>query len=266
MTSSPHGRIAVYSCLTNGYDRPLPPIDPVPGVDYILFTDRPEAPARGWQARPLAMAGDLSPALANRYHKLLPHKVLPNHAASIYLDSNIQVISSLAPLIEDVFGTGEEDLAVYVHPSRRTVQQEMESCLAAGRVRDPQALRDEVSAYRAEGFPDAGTLTGNSILMRRHLRPEVIAAMETWWQLVSEHSGRDQISLPYLRWKLGLRVRELTPHFSQASPYFRRYPHWSKAGPRAKALIWLAGQADQPGTVGRAARGLHQAVGGDYRT
>lgn len=257
------GPVAVYSCVTNGYDRVLPPLDPVPGVDHILFTDRPDVPVRGWQVRPLQMAEDLSPALANRYHKLLPHKVLPDHGASLYLDANIQIKASLAPLLDAVLAD-PAPFAVYAHPGRTTVAEEVASCLAADRVRDRDAIRAELEAYRAEGFPDAGTLTGNSILIRRHHDPRVIAAMETWWDLVARRSGRDQISLPYLRWKLDLPVQVLRPHFSIESPYFQRYPHWSRGGVRARAYIAVAAQMDRGGLAGQAARAAHALVGRSY--
>jgi hypothetical protein len=253
-------KIAVYTCITGGYDRILPPIDPVPGIDHILFTDRPEMPARGWQVRPLAPAAGADPALANRYHKLLPHAVLPDHDASLYLDANIRIKASLAPLFAEIFA-GPEHMAVYVHPSRRTIREECAACLAAGRVRDPEALRAEVAAYLADGFPDAGTLTGNSILIRRHQRPEIRAAMAAWWDLVSRHSGRDQISLPYLRWKRDLAVREIAPHFSLQSPYFQRYPHWSRGGPRARLYIALASRLDRGAPI----RLAHELVARSYR-
>lgn len=258
-------KIVVYSCVTNGYDKVLPPLDPVPGVDYILFTDRPDAVSRGWQARPIDLAEGLSPSLANRYYKLLPHRALPGYTASIYLDANIQIVSSLAPFIAEVFG-GDEDMVFFRHPSRTTVAEEMQACLAAKRVKDPGALKAEVADYAASGFPDAGNLTGNAILMRRHMRPAVIEAMEMWWDLVSTKSGRDQISLPYLRWKLATRDREIAPHFSLGSPYFKRYPHWPESGLRAKLYIRLAQQLDRGGPVGEAARLAHRLVGQSYGT
>ena len=237
--SKPAGTV-VYTCVTNGYDRVIPPADPVPGVDYILFTDRPEDRVTGWQVRPIAAVPDLPPALRNRYYKLLPHKVLPEYETSLYLDANIRITRSLGPLLDDVFGPDGADVTLFRHPLRDTVAAEMETCLTSGRVRDPEALRREYAAYRADGFPDTVQLTGNSILMRRHMRPAVIEAMTLWWDLVAAHSGRDQISLPYVRWKQGLDCRLITPHFSIQSPYFHRYPHWAACGLRGRAYVWSA--------------------------
>lgn len=260
MAETPPEPTAVYTCVTNGYDRLIPPAEPVPGVDYILFTDRPGDPAPGWQIREIDAVPDLDPGLRNRYYKLLPHKVLPDHTRSVYLDANIAIIASLAPLLADVFD-GRADFAVYAHPSRTTVAEEVAACLAASRVRNADRLKAEYAAYRDEGFPDTGGLTGNSILMRRHLEPSVSAFMELWWDLVSEGSGRDQISLPYLRWKMPIRDRVLSPHFSIASPYFHRYPHWSRAGRRARLYIDLAARRGQSPLY----RFAHSLVGLSYR-
>lgn len=237
---APPKRIAVYTCVTGGYDRVIPPAAPVEGVDHLLFTDTAGLTVPGWQTRPMPAAPGLSPALANRRVKLLPHQVLPDHDASVYLDANIRIRASLAPFLADVFGRGEE-MVLYRHPARQTVAEEMRVCLDTGRVRDPDALRREYAAYRADGFPDRpGDLSGNSILMRRHHAPRIVEAMALWWDLVAAHSGRDQISLPYVRWKLGLESRLIAPHFSIESPYFHRYPHWSGCGLRGKAYIWCA--------------------------
>lgn len=260
MTPTATPRRVIYTCVTNGYDRVIPPADPVPGVDYVLFTDRPDTDrVPGWQTRPIVTPEGLSPALRNRYYKLLPHKILPDHDESVYLDANIAITASLAPFLDDVFG-GPENMVLFANPKRDTVAAEAATCLETGRVRDPEALRAEVAAYAADGFPDDVGLTGNSILMRRHHAPEVAAAMEQWWDLVSAHSGRDQVSLPFVRWRLGLECRLIRPHFSIESPYFHRYPHWSHCGLRGRAYIWSAAHLDE----GALYRGLHALIAHSY--
>lgn len=254
---------AVYTCVTNGYDRVIPPRAPVPGVDHILFTDDPDRDATpGWITRPIdtGLDADLSPALRNRYYKLLPHKVLPDYATSVYLDANIAITASLAPFLVDVFG-GPENLSLFRHPSRTTVAAEMQACLDTGRVRNPDALRHEVAGYARDGFPDTVPLTGNSILARRHHAPDIVAAMDMWWDVLERGGGRDQISLPYVRWKLDLPVRVLTPHFSIESPFFLRYPHWTSSGRRGRAYI-AAARRQQDGWPFRVA---HALIGRSYR-
>ena len=258
MTGSP--RRVVYTCVTNGYDRVIPPVAPVPGVDYILFTDRPEADrVDGWITRAIKVPEGLSSSLSNRYYKLLPHKVLPEYDDSLYLDSNIAIIGSLAPFFDDVF-SGPENMMLYCHPVRDTVAAEAAVIAETGRSKAPEKLKGEIARYRADGFPDNLGLTSNPILARRHMAPEVIAAMDLWWDLLGEGSGRDQLSLPYVRWKLGLPVRVLAPDFTFGSPYFLRYPHWQTSGRRGRALVWAAQRKER----GQPWRLLHDLITRSY--
>ncbi|MBE3640525.1 hypothetical protein [Mangrovicoccus algicola] len=254
-------RRVVYTCVTNGYDRVIPPADPVPGVDYILFTDRPETDrVPGWITRGIETPEGLSPSLRNRYCKLLPHKILPDYGESLYLDANIAITGSLAPFFAEVFG-GPEDMALYVHPVRDTVEAEAAVIAATGRSKSPEKLEGEMARYRAEGFPDDLGLTSNPILARRHMVPEVIAAMEMWWDLLGQGSGRDQLSLPVVRWRTGLPVRVLSPDFTEGSPYFLRYPHWQTSGRRGRALVWAAQRQGR----GLPWRWLHDLIIASYR-
>ncbi|WP_168184092.1 glycosyltransferase domain-containing protein [Pseudoruegeria sp. SK021] len=238
MTGSP--RRVVYTCLTNGYDRLIPPVEPVPGVDYILFTDRPEDDrVEGWTTRLIETPEGLSPTLCARRYKALPHKVVPEYDEAIWVDSNIAITSSLAPFFDDVFGSAE-NMIVYTHPDRDTIATEAEVILQSGRAKALDKVEGEVAGYFADGFPDDQGLIHTAILMRRHMEPEVIAAMELWWELLAKGSTRDQLSLPYVLWKQKLPVRVLSPDFTLGSPYFLRYPHWQTSGRRGRALVWAA--------------------------
>lgn len=234
-------RRVVYTCVTDGYDRVLPPLEPTPGVDFVVFTDRPQHTARGWQSRPLAeQSVHLTGGRINRWHKIFATKLFPEQTLSLYVDANIQILSDLTPFFEQALPC-DAALAVHEHPVRLTVAEEVAAVVAANRGADRAALESEVALYRKAGFPDRpGCLTGNSILLRRHGDDRMEEAMELWWRLVAEESGRDQISLPFVRWQTSLPVSLIHPHFTVASPYFRRYPHWHSSGPRARTYVSLA--------------------------
>ncbi|WP_161555910.1 glycosyltransferase domain-containing protein [Mangrovicoccus ximenensis] len=258
MAASP--RRVVYTCLTNGYDRLIPPVDPVPGVDYVLFTDRPEeGRVKGWTTRPLMAPEGLSPTLLARFHKSMPHKVIPEYDEALWVDSNISLTSSLTPFFEDVFG-GPENMIVFAHSDRDTVAAEAKTILASGRAKALNKVEGEVAGYFADGFPDDRGLIHTAVLARRHMQPDVITAMELWWKLMSEGSGRDQLSLPYVFWKQDLTVRMLPQDFTLGSPYFLRYPHWATSGRRGRALVWAAQRRQQ----GPHWRLLHELITRSY--
>lgn len=235
-------RIAIYTCVTGNYDVVLPPLGHTVGADHLLFTDDPSLRVRGWKNRPLSpTSAHLPPNLQNRFQKLLPHAVLPpGYDVSIYIDANIRVQRDLTPLIQVMAGS---DIGLFPHEVRSRVKEETEACIARGKVRDPDVIRAEYAAYRADGFADPpDCLSENAVLFRRHHAPAVIEAMQLWWDLVERHSGRDQISLPYVLWKTGLAAHRFGFNYRRPNPWFYLYKHWGNAGPKARLKIYAQGR------------------------
>src|SRR5262249_39834322 len=55
-----------------------------------------------------------------------------------------------------------------------------------------------------DGYPRHAGLTANGVLLRRHSKP-IRQLGEQWWREIHQGSWRDQLSLGYVAWKLGLR-------------------------------------------------------------
>jgi hypothetical protein len=62
------------------------------------------------------------------------------------------------------------------------------------------------------------------VIVRRHHRPSVRAAMEAWWTEFQRHSARDQISLPYVIWRDSLNITLLDWDL-RVSPWFNYHGH-----------------------------------------
>ncbi|GFE52485.1 hypothetical protein So717_42380 [Roseobacter cerasinus] len=235
-------RIAIYTCVVGKYDVVLPPLERTPGADYLLFTDQPGLRVRGWRTLPLASeTAALSPSLKNRFHKLFPHKALdPSYDMSIYHDGNIRTRKDITPLLSEM---GAHDIGLFPHEKRSRVAEEIEACLEFNKVSDPQKIYAEYDTYTADGFTDApGCLSENAVLFRRHKTAQVIEAMELWWDLVAQHSGRDQISLPYVLYKTGITAHRFGFNYRIENPWFHYYRHWTKPGRKAWLRVYTEGR------------------------
>jgi hypothetical protein len=87
-----------------------------------------------------------------------------------------------------------------------------------------------VAAYLQEGFPDTSPLPQNGIIFRRHHCKKVVKTMEFWWEQMTRHSNRDQLSLLYAVWKDGLEYEMYQK--KGLKPFVRHLPH-AAAMPKA---------------------------------
>jgi hypothetical protein len=226
--------LLVYSCVTGQYDSPPPLAQAEPGVDHVLLCDPAQGLPSGWKAMEMPThLHHLGPAAINRYAKMHPHLLFPGHDASVYVDGNVQVLGHLRELVESALR--RHGMAAYAHPFRRCIYQEGEECARAGHAWCWELAR-QMGAYRQDGFaPDSGMFECN-VLIRNHRHPDLPRLMQAWWTTYLQGVKRDQISLPYLSWKLGIPIENLgrsdqrfthrhfrvTPGHSQPFPLSKR--------------------------------------------
>ncbi len=209
-------QIIVYSALVGDYESLKEPEAIDPSVRYILFTDNPNLRSEKWEVVSLDTLG-LSPRRASRLPKLLPHRYLPEHDISVYLDSSLTVIEpNIAKLTKDALRDAE--IAAYRHYERSCLYDEIIECVAKGKV-SPFAAKEFSDRLRAEGFPDQLGLLENAFLVRRNTK-QIRALNEAWHKEFSSGPGRDQFHLMYLLWKRGIPWRSI-----ENAPQFRKSPH-----------------------------------------
>ena len=198
-------RIAVYTACFGAYDRIHTPVIHPDNVDYYLITDTPGA-AAGWQEIngrehvPEAYRDD--PVLANRWYKLHPHILFPEYTYSVYVDSNILIVSDLTALTKALT---DFPAAMFLHKNRNCVYDEIKACILKGKDTE-EALRAHEALLREHGVPEQYGLLEAPVIARRHNDPQCIQLMELWWSSFLNGCRRDQISLIDALYRLGIPV------------------------------------------------------------
>lgn len=246
-------RLVVYTCITGGYDDALAVRMPEDGVRYVCFTDGPVAGGQGWEVRSLPRS-DLDPVGANRYVKMHPHLLFPEHAHSLYVDGNVELKAGVRAFAEEALRS--HGMAVFAHPQRDCLYAEGRTCAYFG-YGWSWAYHAQFSRYRREGLPDHAGLFECNILARAHHDAAVVALMEAWWGEFQAGVKRDQISLPYLVWKQGPPVNVLPrTRLRVDDPRFHLHIGHKPAtwGRRVRGLcnlllphFWLLGRGARPG-------------------
>lgn len=219
-------RTIVYSCTYADYDYAFGPLMGTPNTRFLRFGDGRRGWSRTWTyVRVPADLAQPTQTLTNRYFKFFPGRVLPDCDVAIYVDGNILVRADLTPLVTEFLASGA-DIALFPHPSGRTVEEEIDFAL---RARIPKADRDKAERqrerYRALGLLDV-PVTENTILFFRMSSPVVPRLGEVWWEEMAAYTKRDQVSLPYVLRETRPKVHVWSWHFADGTnPYFSRYPH-----------------------------------------
>ena len=120
--------------------------------------------------------------LSNRWCKMHPHLLFPDHRTSVYLDSNVLVVSDLTALAR---GLDDYPVAMFRHKNRDCAYQEIEACIVKGKD-SKERLRAQGAVLRAHGVPEHGGLLEAPVIVRRH------------------HDDRDQIALADALWVRGI--------------------------------------------------------------
>lgn len=203
-------RLVVYTAVFGGYDMIRAPRQRTPDVDYVCFTDSRRPMPEGWTRADLpAVAKPLSPASRNRWAKMHPHLLFPDHDASVYVDGNIDLIGDVATLAQRAVDDGA--LSMYDHPFRRCLYDEALTCARVG-LDWLAPIRRHVERYAREGFPRHAGLFEANVIVRRHHEALVMRTMDRWWAEWQSGIKRDQLSLTYALWREGLPVHSLGQH------------------------------------------------------
>lgn len=180
---------------------------PFTNVRRVLFTDRTDLSFPGVEIIHDPLDG-LDPARAARRAKLMPHRYLPEDW-SIWLDNKSSLRRDPEKVLAALQAQSDAAFFAFAHFRRRCVYQELQTCWENG-LDDFARLKERQRFYRAEGFPENAGLIEGHFLVRRHHDPAVARFGERWFEHVLRYSRRDQISFPYLAWKLDLPFATIT--------------------------------------------------------
>lgn len=208
--STRKARHVVYTCVTNDYDdlnEIACPRYTAEDWDYVCFSDNPALVERKtlgvWEVRPLVFT-ELDGTRNNRWHKTHPHVLFPEYEDSLYVDANINFLTSY---VFDRIQEWQADMIQPIHHYRDCLYHESEWISARGL--DDELLKKQLEIFRSERFPEHFGLFENNVLYRKHHQPEIMAMMEDWWGWIRDYCRRDQVSLMYVLWKHHRNVKAL---------------------------------------------------------
>lgn len=206
-------KIVIYTCILGGYDKLKEPLLGFENVEYICFTDDiqkiTETKDTKWimYSIPESISANYDKTLLNRYIKMHPKELFPDADYAIYVDGNIGIQSFLGSyLIKTKVRTG---IAIFSHSQRQCAYVESKVCISRKKGKK-EAIEYQMKAYNKSGFPRDYGLYECTIIavdLKNALSTEI---MNKWWrEFLHYKSYRDQLSLPYIMWRFGLKYTDI---------------------------------------------------------
>ena len=206
-------KIVIYTCILGGYDNLKEPLLGFENVEYICFTDDiqkiTETKDTKWimHSIPESISANYDKILLNRYIKMHPKELFPDADYAIYVDGNIGIQSFLGSyLIKTKVRTV---IAIFSHSQRQCAYVESKVCINRKKGKK-EAIEYQMKVYNKSGFPRDYGLYECTIIavdLKNALSTEI---MNKWWrEFLHYKSYRDQLSLPYVMWRFGLKYTDI---------------------------------------------------------
>lgn len=178
----------------------------IPGVEFIAFSDVPIETDQ-WDVRVVGPNGQHPRIQAKRF-KLFPHEYL-EHEYSIWIDGSHEILTDQFAM-NAIAAIDETGVAFYQHPWRDCIYEEAEASIVLEKY-SGLPCREQVGSYRLEGHPEHWGLYACGTIARRHTS-QVAALMAAWGEEIDRWTYQDQLSLPVVCRRLGVRPATFPCH------------------------------------------------------
>lgn len=177
------------------------PVHPDGRCEYVCFTDHENFTSNIWRIVRDDPPGDQR--LRAKVYKMLPHKYFPNEV-SLWVDGAITITS------EDIYGFIQENInkskwSLFLNPYNKSVEELMNYLIESKRI-DAETVRKQYEEYLNGGFPNGVRPIKGGVLLRKTHDKEVIRFNEEWWKHNLRYCSWDEMSFPYVAWKLGWKL------------------------------------------------------------
>ncbi|KAK1276960.1 Non-symbiotic hemoglobin 1 [Acorus gramineus] len=157
----------------------------------------------------IVVVGDLpftDQRLNGKIPKMLGHRLFPQARFSIWVDSKSQFRRDPIGVLNALLWTTNSVLAISEHGARSSIYDEAKAVVKKHKA-TPEEVEVQMAQYLHDGFPDEKRYNGKkalaeaSIIMREHT-PLMNQFMCLWFNEVVRFTSRDQLSFPYVLWRL----------------------------------------------------------------
>ena len=205
-------RKVIYTAVVGSYDNILQPKATRSDYDYILYSNDINKQHIGiWEIRSIPYDNKDKTRIA-RWVKTHPHKLLKEYEASVWLDSNITIVSEDFYTIIENLQRKNILISSMAHPERDCIYEE---CLPAFFYYKRDSLYHmipEIIHLKHQNYPKHNGLCETGCLYRKHEDYIISRFNDYWWNMINKYSKRDQLSFNYALWENNISIHYMLGH------------------------------------------------------
>lgn len=198
--------LTVYTTVF-GNTKPLHEPEVTGGARFVCFTDQSITSGQ-WEIRRVPLV--LAPSRECRKLKQMSHLVFPKSEITLWVDSPFSLLIDPHEIARMHPGA----IVTFRHQHRSRIRDEAKVIIDHKKGK-AETVMAQLAAYQAEGFDTDENpqrfISNGGFILRRHT-DEVARFNEAWNHEVQTKSLRDQMSIDYCAWKLGLRIEHFEGH------------------------------------------------------
>ena len=206
-------RIAIYTCITNGYDQLNEPLCIENNCDYFFITDMTDTEQLSASSIYKKINIDevvpkrlTSSKDKNRYCKSHGYKIFSDYDYSIYLDGNIQIVKPIMPLLEMLSEVG---VAFHMHPHTYDPYEEAFSLSIRSRITKQEAGKT-MRWFWNKGMPRFYGMVECSVILCNNRSSVANELLDKWFCNYDRGDAkRDQIYMSFTFWEMGIEIEQV---------------------------------------------------------
>lgn len=195
-------KIAVITSIFGDNIKLHDPSNTFDNTDYIAFVDR-EHDCKVWKqiiSPSFSMDKQYQSRRDAKIYKIMPHLFLPEYDVYIWTDPTHELVSDPHSICDEYLV--DNDIALFRHTSRRCAYREANEIIKLN-YDHIDLVESQKKFYEESGFPKGLGLFELPVSIRKNC--STINAMNMrWWEQICKYSSRDQISLPFILWSMGI--------------------------------------------------------------
>lgn len=173
----------------------------IPDVDKICLTDL-NVSSNFYKIEKMEL-NHLISVMRQRWVKIcIPNEIFDNYEYSVYVDCKRPYSVDFDYLMSCM--EADSDIVTRRHRRRSCIYDEGQFCIEKKKD-NKRIITKQLDFYRSQDYPAHNGLHASGLLFRQHTE-KMKEFSERWWQQVERFSHRDQISLPYVGWKYGMKI------------------------------------------------------------
>ena len=198
-------KIAVYTAVYGDKDEVKEPLQQTVDCDYFLFTEPKYYEIdKGWQIIGGYVKPFKTPRMKAKWWKIYPYEsIIADYDYSVWIDGHIEFLRE--DTVEFLLGSIKNGFTAFRHPEINCIYEEYNNIGRKhrwGNSANQTLARRQLDRYKKEGYPENNGMWAGGILVRDMKSKKAEEMSRKWWRQILGGSTRDQLSLPYVCWKM----------------------------------------------------------------